>query len=64
MYGANPQLGEALGLERQWLHAKQLEFRQPRTHVWTTVKSHYPADLQHALDVMRGRHDTQDKPEV
>ena len=64
MYGANPQLGEALGLERQWLHAKQLEFRHPRTHVWTTVKSHYPADLQHALDVMRGRHDTQDKPEV
>ena len=64
MYGANPQLGEALGLERQWLNAKQLEFRHPRTHVWTTVKSHYPADLQHALDVMRGRHDTQDKPEV
>ena len=27
----NPQLGEALGLERQWLHAKQLEFRHPRT---------------------------------
>ena len=60
MYGANPQLSETLGLERQWLHAMQLEFRHPRTHVWTTVKSHYPADLQHALDVMRGRHDTQD----
>ncbi len=57
-------LGEALGFERQWLHAMKLEFRHPRTHVWTTVKSHYPADLQHALDVMRGRHDTQDKPEV
>ena len=56
MYGANPQLSEALGLERQWLHAMQLEFRHPRTHVWTTVKSHYPADLQHALDVMRARH--------
>ena len=38
------------------LHAMQLEFRHPRTHVWTTVKSHYPADQQHALDVMRARH--------
>ena len=64
MYGANPQLSETLGLERQWLHAMQLEFRHPRTRVWTTVKSHYPADLQHALDVMHGRHDTQDKPEA
>ena len=64
MYGANPQLSETLGLERQWLHAMQLEFRHPRTRVWTTVKSHYPADLQHALDVMHGRHDTQDKPET
>lgn len=64
MYGANPQLSETLGLERQWLHAMQLEFRHPRTRIWTTVKSHYPADLQHALDVMRGRHDTQGKPEA
>lgn len=56
MYGANPQLSEALGLERQWLHAMQLEFRHPHTHVWTTVRSHYPVDLQHALDVMRNRH--------
>ena len=56
MYGANPQLSETLGLERQWLHAMQLEFRHPRTHVWTTVRSHYPVDLQHALDVMRNRH--------
>ena len=56
MYGANPQLSEALGLERQWLHAMQLEFCHPRTHVWTTVRSHYPVDLQHALDVMRNRH--------
>jgi len=56
MYGANPQLSEALGLERQWLHAQQLGIRHPRTHVWTTVRSHYPVDLQHALDVMRNRH--------
>ncbi|KFI84559.1 RNA pseudouridylate synthase [Bifidobacterium pullorum] len=42
MYGANPVMAAELGLERQWLHAVQLEFRHPRTHVWTTVKSRYP----------------------
>ena len=55
MYGANPKLSEALGLDRQWLHAMKLEFRHPRTHVWTTVTSQYPRDLQHALDVLRER---------
>ncbi|MBT1165336.1 RluA family pseudouridine synthase [Bifidobacterium simiarum] len=55
MYGANPKLAEELGLERQWLHAMELEFRHPRTHVWTHVKSQYPADLAHALDVLRAR---------
>ena len=34
----------------------KLEFRHPRTRVWTTVESHYPADLAAALDVMRARH--------
>ncbi|KFI99008.1 RluA family pseudouridine synthase [Bifidobacterium subtile] len=52
MYGANPVLASRLGLDRQWLHAMRLEFRHPRTHVWTTVDSHYPTDLQHALDVL------------
>lgn len=56
MYGANPVLAEDLNIERQWLHAMQLEFRHPRTHVWTTVASSYPADLAHALDAMRARH--------
>ena len=55
MYGANPVLSAALGLDRQWLHAMRLEFRHPRTRVWTTVESHYPADLSHALKVMRER---------
>ncbi|RBP98577.1 RNA pseudouridine synthase [Bifidobacterium aemilianum] len=50
MYGANPVLAEQLGLTRQWLHAMRLEFRHPRTHIWTTVSSHYPPDLQTALD--------------
>lgn len=56
MYGANPVLAAELGLDRQWLHAMKLEFRHPRTHVWTTVSSRYPADLAHALDLMRERH--------
>ena len=58
MYGANPVMAKELGLERQWLHAMQLEFRYPRTHVWTTVKSRYPADLQHALDSLEAKHAT------
>lgn len=53
MYGANPQLGQRLGLDRQWLHAMRLEFRHPRTKVWTTVDSTYPPDLSHALAVIR-----------
>ncbi|NEG70023.1 RluA family pseudouridine synthase [Bifidobacterium choloepi] len=56
MYGANPVLAAELDLGRQWLHAMQLEFRHPRTHVWTTVSSRYPADLQHALDTIAARH--------
>ena len=59
MYGANPVLSETLGLERQWLHAVQLEFRHPRTRVWTTVTSRHPADLERALDLMRARHPRQ-----
>lgn len=55
MYGANPKLSAAVGLDRQWLHAMRLAFRHPRTRVWTTVESRYPADLSHALDVMRQR---------
>ncbi|KAB7790519.1 RluA family pseudouridine synthase [Bifidobacterium leontopitheci] len=56
MYGANPVTAQELGLERQWLHAMKLEFKHPRTHVWTTVESQYPADLAHALEIMRARH--------
>lgn len=56
MYGANPVLAADLGLERQWLHAMRLEFRHPRTRVWTTVSSAYSLDLAHALEAMRNRH--------
>ena len=55
MYGANPRLSQALGLERQWLHAMELEFRHPRTHINTAVTSRYPTDLQHALETERER---------
>jgi 23S rRNA pseudouridine1911/1915/1917 synthase len=53
MYGANPVFAQNLELSRQWLHAMRLEFRHPRTRVWTTVESRYPADLRHALDRVR-----------
>jgi 23S rRNA pseudouridine1911/1915/1917 synthase len=53
MYGANPVFSAELGLQRQWLHAMKLEFRHPRTKLWTTVTSHYPADLRHALEILQ-----------
>lgn len=53
MYGADPRLSARLGLERQWLHAMRLGFRHPSTGEWATHESVYPADLQHALDVLR-----------
>ncbi|MFD0705186.1 RluA family pseudouridine synthase [Alloscardovia venturai] len=55
MYGANPKLSEITGLERQWLHAMKLEFRHPRTKVWTTVESNTPNDLRQALETLRER---------
>ncbi len=54
MYGADPTLTERLGLERQWLHAMRLGFAHPRTGEPIEFESSYPADLQHALDVLRG----------
>jgi 23S rRNA pseudouridine1911/1915/1917 synthase len=53
MYGADPTLSARLGLTRQWLHAMQLGFTQPSTGDWVEFSSVYPADLQHALDVLR-----------
>jgi 23S rRNA pseudouridine1911/1915/1917 synthase len=53
MYGADPTLSARLGLTRQWLHAMRLEFRHPSTGDWVKFESTYPADLQHALDVLR-----------
>jgi 23S rRNA pseudouridine1911/1915/1917 synthase len=52
-YGGDPTLAERLGLTRQWLHARELGFEHPSTGRWLSVVAPYPADLQHALDVLR-----------
>jgi 23S rRNA pseudouridine1911/1915/1917 synthase len=54
MYGADPTLSARLGLTRQWLHARELSLTHPGSGAWTTFESVYPADLAHALDVLRG----------
>jgi 23S rRNA pseudouridine1911/1915/1917 synthase len=53
LYGADPTLAARLGLERQWLHAMRLGFRHPGTGERVEFESAYPADLQHALDLLR-----------
>jgi 23S rRNA pseudouridine1911/1915/1917 synthase len=52
MYGGDPVLAARLGLERQWLHAVRLGFTHPVTGEELLFTSPYPADLQHALDVV------------
>lgn len=52
-YGADPRLTERTGLGRQWLHAVELGLAHPVTGEWMTFTSSYPADLSHALDVLR-----------
>ena len=52
-YGSDPVLAARLGLGRQWLHAVRLGFVHPGTGEDVEFESTYPADLQHALDVVR-----------
>jgi 23S rRNA pseudouridine1911/1915/1917 synthase len=52
-YGADPTLARRTGLTRQWLHAHRLGFEHPETGEYVEFSSPYPADLQHALDVIR-----------
>lgn len=54
LYGADPTLSARLGLSRQWLHAHELAFTHPATGEWAAFRSEYPADLAHALSVLRG----------
>lgn len=53
-YGADPVLASRVGLTRQWLHAHRLGFEHPVTGRWVEVESPYPADLEAALEVVRG----------
>ncbi len=53
MYGADPVLSARLGLTRQWLHAMRLGFVHPETREYVSFESRYPADLQHALDIVQ-----------
>ena len=52
-YGADPTLAKRLGLQRQWLHARSLAFAHPADCRRIEITSPYPADLQHALDVLQ-----------
>ncbi|HEX6969398.1 MAG TPA: RluA family pseudouridine synthase [Micromonosporaceae bacterium] len=53
-YGADPTLAARLGLSRQWLHARELAFRHPRTEREVRFVSDYPQDLARALALLRG----------
>ncbi|MGP9782809.1 RNA pseudouridine synthase [Arthrobacter sp. MYb211] len=52
-YGADPKFSAALGLTRQWLHAKRLGFNHPVTDQWVEYESEYPHDLSGALELLR-----------
>lgn len=54
MYGADPKLAARVGLDRQWLHAVKLSFEHPTSGEVVEFTSEYPAELEHALDVLRG----------
>jgi len=51
-YGADPVLATRLELERQWLHAMRLGFVHPGSGEYVEFTSQYPADLDHALDLL------------
>jgi 23S rRNA pseudouridine1911/1915/1917 synthase len=53
LYGADPVLAAHLGLTRQWLHAVRLGFAHPADGRRVEFSSEYPADLAHALEVLR-----------
>jgi 23S rRNA pseudouridine1911/1915/1917 synthase len=51
-YGADPTLAARLKLNRQWLHARELAFRHPRTEDEVRFVSPYPEDLEQALAML------------
>jgi 23S rRNA pseudouridine1911/1915/1917 synthase len=52
-YGADPTLSQRVGLQRKWLHAVRLGFEHPDAGTYVEYESTYPADLAHALEVIR-----------
>lgn len=52
LYGADPTMTARLGLTRQWLHAIRLGFDHPTTGRRLELSAPYPADLQHALEIL------------
>ena len=53
MYGADPVLAKKLGIDRQWLHAKELSFAHPITGEPMHFVSEYPKDLAEVLVKLR-----------
>ena len=53
LYGSDPGMAERLGLVRQWLHAVELGFTHPTSGDPVRFTSPYPADLAHALELVR-----------
>jgi len=53
MYGADPTFAKKLGIERQWLHAKELGFSHPITGEQMHFVSEYPTDLAEVLVRLR-----------
>ena len=53
MYGADPVLAKKLGIDRQWLHAKELGFTHPITGAPMHFISEYPKDLAEVLVKLR-----------
>lgn len=56
-YGADPTQAKELGLDRQWLHARELSFEHPRTGLEVKVEAPYPEDLVASLETLRGQDD-------
>jgi 23S rRNA pseudouridine1911/1915/1917 synthase len=53
MYGADPALAKKVGIDRQFLHAKELGFTHPITAKSMHFVSEYPADLSGVLERLR-----------
>jgi 23S rRNA pseudouridine1911/1915/1917 synthase len=53
MYGADPALAKKAGIDRQFLHAKELGFTHPITGKPMHFVSEYPADLAGVLERLR-----------